>query len=210
MEPFRDASHRAEIPHRSRVRFQYLGWELMNLCAMFLECVCGWWQWEGSYLIKNLKHFCSSKKNTKINFSVHVCFYFFSFMIITSLLIGTFSLQSYFGLQKSTTLDGIKTQVNLAVEDPAKFKSAKLEVSGVEGKKMSAHKLKHRDMNILTPSGFWHRHPLSFFSFLIPLLRSLTHLQKPSHTLYTGQVIQPDFSEPTFLQCQISPNIQTC
>ncbi|MCJ8733755.1 hypothetical protein PDJAM_G00227170 [Pangasius djambal] len=67
---------------------------------------------------------------------------------------GGFSLQSYFGLQKSTTLDGIKTQVNLAVEDPASFKSPNLEVTGVEGKKASAHKLKHRDMNILTPSGF--------------------------------------------------------
>ncbi|KAG7328869.1 hypothetical protein KOW79_007043 [Hemibagrus wyckioides] len=67
---------------------------------------------------------------------------------------GGFSLQSYLGLQKSTTLDGIKTQANLAVEDPADFKAPKLEVTGVEAKKASAHKLKHRDMNILTPSGF--------------------------------------------------------
>ncbi|XP_060740680.1 putative monooxygenase p33MONOX [Tachysurus vachellii] len=65
-----------------------------------------------------------------------------------------FSLQSYFGLHKSTTLDGIKTQVNLAVEDPANFKAPKLEVTVAEEKKASAHKLKHRDMNILTPSGF--------------------------------------------------------
>lgn len=67
---------------------------------------------------------------------------------------GGFNLQSCFGLQKSTTLDGIKTQVNLAVEDPANFKSSNLEVTATEGKKASAHKLKHRDMNILTPSGF--------------------------------------------------------
>uniref|UniRef100_W5K652 Putative monooxygenase p33MONOX n=1 Tax=Astyanax mexicanus TaxID=7994 RepID=W5K652_ASTMX len=65
-----------------------------------------------------------------------------------------FSLQSYFGVPKSTTLDGIKTQVNLSVEDPANFKSAKIDVGGVEGKKAPPHKLKHRDMNILTPSGF--------------------------------------------------------
>ncbi|KAG9272279.1 putative monooxygenase p33MONOX [Astyanax mexicanus] len=67
---------------------------------------------------------------------------------------GGFSLQSYFGVPKSTTLDGIKTQVNLSVEDPANFKSAKIDVGGVEGKKAPPHKLKHRDMNILTPSGF--------------------------------------------------------
>ncbi|KAL6479798.1 hypothetical protein MHYP_G00108310 [Metynnis hypsauchen] len=67
---------------------------------------------------------------------------------------GGFSLQSYFGVQKSTTLDGIKTQVNLMVEDPANLKSAKVDVAAVEGKKPAPHKLKHRDMNILTPSGF--------------------------------------------------------
>lgn len=139
----------------------------------------------------------------------HVVFSFFFFppswwslLYIT----GSFSLQSYFGLQKSTTLDGIKTQVNLAVEDPAKFKSAKLEVSGVEGKKASAHKLKHRDMNILTPSGFWHRHPhnLDLNLSSIPLVSSLSHTNyRPSHSARC-------FWTLIFLQCQISPNVQTC
>ncbi|KAI7801626.1 putative monooxygenase p33MONOX-like [Triplophysa rosa] len=66
---------------------------------------------------------------------------------------GGFSLQSYFGVQKSNTMDGMKTQVNLMVEDPANFNSTKIEMSGEEGKK-TCHRLRHRDMNILTPSGF--------------------------------------------------------
>ncbi|XP_038868562.1 putative monooxygenase p33MONOX [Salvelinus namaycush] len=32
-----------------------------------------------------------------------------------------FTLQSYFGVPKSNTMEGIKTQVNLMVDDPAKF-----------------------------------------------------------------------------------------
>ncbi|TSO15279.1 putative monooxygenase p33MONOX [Bagarius yarrelli] len=67
---------------------------------------------------------------------------------------GSLSLQSFFGLQKSSTLDSIQSQANLAGEDPANLKPPKLEVSGDEAKKTSALKLKHRDMNILTPSGF--------------------------------------------------------
>ncbi|KAK1804506.1 hypothetical protein P4O66_020516 [Electrophorus voltai] len=67
---------------------------------------------------------------------------------------GGFSLHSYLGVQKSTTLDGIKTQINLVVEDPANFKSSEGEVTSVEGKKSAPQRLKHRDMNILTPSGF--------------------------------------------------------
>ncbi|XP_029918169.1 putative monooxygenase p33MONOX [Myripristis murdjan] len=67
-----------------------------------------------------------------------------------------FTLQSYFGLQKSSTMEGIKTQVNLKVEDPANFMSPKIEISGIDAKRASPrpHKLKPRDMNILTPSGF--------------------------------------------------------
>ncbi|XP_076878049.1 putative monooxygenase p33MONOX [Brachyhypopomus gauderio] len=67
---------------------------------------------------------------------------------------GGFSLQSYLGVQKSTTLDGIKTQINLVVEDPANFTSSKGEGTSVEEKKAAPQRLKHRDMNILTPSGF--------------------------------------------------------
>ncbi|XP_051513506.1 putative monooxygenase p33MONOX [Myxocyprinus asiaticus] len=67
---------------------------------------------------------------------------------------GGFTLQSYFGVQKSKTMDAVKAQVNVMVEDPANFQSTKMEMSGEEGKKTSCHRLRHRDMNILTPSGF--------------------------------------------------------
>ncbi|GLD70036.1 putative monooxygenase p33MONOX [Lates japonicus] len=67
-----------------------------------------------------------------------------------------FSLQSYFGLQKSSTMDGTNTQVNLKVEDPANFMPPKIDISGIEAKRVPPrpHKLKPRDMNVLTPSGF--------------------------------------------------------
>lgn len=68
-----------------------------------------------------------------------------------------FSLQSYFGLQKSSTMDGTNTQVNLKVEDPANFMPPKIEITGIDAKRVPPrpHKLKPRDMNVLTPSGFW-------------------------------------------------------
>ncbi|XP_029020444.1 putative monooxygenase p33MONOX [Betta splendens] len=67
-----------------------------------------------------------------------------------------FSLQSYFGLQKSSTMDGTNTQINLKVEDPAHFLPPKIEISGIDPKRVPPrpHKLKPRDMNVLTPSGF--------------------------------------------------------
>uniref|UniRef100_A0A3P8TLU8 Putative monooxygenase p33MONOX n=1 Tax=Amphiprion percula TaxID=161767 RepID=A0A3P8TLU8_AMPPE len=67
-----------------------------------------------------------------------------------------FSLQSYFGLQKSSTMDGTSTQVNLKVEDPSSFMPPKIDISGIEAKRVPPrpHKLKPRDMNVLTPSGF--------------------------------------------------------
>ncbi|XP_005467839.1 putative monooxygenase p33MONOX [Oreochromis niloticus] len=66
------------------------------------------------------------------------------------------SLQSYFGLQKSSTMDGTNTQVNLKVDDPTKFMPPKIEISDIEAKRQNSrpHKLKPRDMNVLTPSGF--------------------------------------------------------
>jgi len=67
---------------------------------------------------------------------------------------GGFTLQSYFGVQKSTTLEEMKSQVSL---DPsASFHAPKIEITDLDGKKAlpRPHKLKHRDMNILTPSGF--------------------------------------------------------
>lgn len=67
-----------------------------------------------------------------------------------------FSLQSYFGMQKSSTMDGTNTQVNFKVEDPANFLPPKIEITGIEAKRVPPrpHKLKPRDMNVLTPSGF--------------------------------------------------------
>ncbi|CAL8333804.1 putative monooxygenase p33MONOX [Gadus morhua] len=67
-----------------------------------------------------------------------------------------FTLQTYFGLQKSTTMDAIKTQVHLKVDDPATFLPPKMDLSGLESRHATQrpHKLKPRDMNVLTPSGF--------------------------------------------------------
>lgn len=96
--------------------------------------------------------------------------FFFSAFSITT---GGFTLQSYFGVQKSNTMDAIKTQINLTVEDPAKFNSPKMEMSGEEGKKTSCHRLRHRDMNILTPSGFWT--PRVFNSLKLPRLLYTHH-----------------------------------
>lgn len=54
-------------------------------------------------------------------------------------------------------MDGTNTQVNLKVEDPVNFMPPKIEISGIESKRAPPrpHKLKPRDMNVLTPSGFW-------------------------------------------------------
>ena len=67
-----------------------------------------------------------------------------------------FSLQSYFGLPKSTTMDSINTQVSLMVDDPSSFNPPKIEISGIDAQRVAQrpHKLKPRDMNVPTPSGF--------------------------------------------------------
>lgn len=67
-----------------------------------------------------------------------------------------FSLQSYFGLQKSSTMDSTNTQANFKADDPAHFMPPKIDISGIEAKPVPPrpHKLKPRDMNVLTPSGF--------------------------------------------------------
>lgn len=54
-------------------------------------------------------------------------------------------------------MDGTNTQVNLKVDDPTKFMPPKIEISAIEAKRQNPrpHKLKPRDMNVLTPSGFW-------------------------------------------------------
>lgn len=78
-------------------------------------------------------------------------------VLITFLIPAGFSLQSYFGMQKSSTMDGTNTAGSFKVDDPASFMPPKIEITGLEAKKAPPprpHKLKPRDMNVLTPSGF--------------------------------------------------------
>lgn len=70
---------------------------------------------------------------------------------------GGFALQSYKGAQKPTPMEVMKAQATRLAEDPTNFKAPpKMEIPTMEGKRQVArpHKLKHRDMNVLTPSGF--------------------------------------------------------
>lgn len=68
-----------------------------------------------------------------------------------------FALQAYRGAQKPTPMEVMKSQATrLADPSPQQVNPPKMEIPSVEGRKQGArpHKLKHRDMNILTPSGF--------------------------------------------------------
>ncbi|XP_029925574.1 putative monooxygenase p33MONOX isoform X2 [Myripristis murdjan] len=69
-----------------------------------------------------------------------------------------FALQAYRGAQKPTPMEVMKAQATRLADDPAAQKVAppKMEIPTVEGRRQGArpHKLKPRDMNILTPSGF--------------------------------------------------------
>ncbi|XP_016342592.1 putative monooxygenase p33MONOX isoform X2 [Sinocyclocheilus anshuiensis] len=70
---------------------------------------------------------------------------------------GGFALQSYKGAQKPTPMEVMKAQATRLAEDPTNFKAPpKMEIPTMEGKRQMTrpHKLKHRDMNVLTPSGF--------------------------------------------------------
>ncbi|KAL7844510.1 hypothetical protein SRHO_G00230490 [Serrasalmus rhombeus] len=70
---------------------------------------------------------------------------------------GGFALQPYKGAQKPTPMEVMKAQATLLAEDPTNFKAPpKMEIPTVDGKRQMTrpHKLKHRDMNVLTPSGF--------------------------------------------------------
>ncbi|GAA6088982.1 putative monooxygenase p33MONOX isoform X1 [Tachysurus ichikawai] len=70
---------------------------------------------------------------------------------------GGFALQSYKGAQKPTPMEVMKAQAARLAEDPATFKAPpKMEIPSIDGKKQVTrpHKLKPRDMNVLTPSGF--------------------------------------------------------
>lgn len=70
---------------------------------------------------------------------------------------GGFALQSYKGAQKPTPMEVMKAQATRLAEDPTNFKAPpKMEIPTMDGKRQVTrpHKLKHRDMNVLTPSGF--------------------------------------------------------
>lgn len=70
---------------------------------------------------------------------------------------GGFALQSYKGAQKPSPMEVMKAQATRLAEDPTNFKAPpKMEIPTMEGKRQVTrpHKLKHRDMNVLTPSGF--------------------------------------------------------
>lgn len=67
-------------------------------------------------------------------------------------------MQSYKGAQKPTPMEVMKAQATRLAEDPTTFKAPpKMEIPSMDGKKQvtQPHKLKPRDMNVLTPSGFW-------------------------------------------------------
>ncbi|XP_071362161.1 putative monooxygenase p33MONOX isoform X2 [Trachinotus anak] len=69
-----------------------------------------------------------------------------------------FALQAYRGAQKPTPMEVMKTQATRLTDNAAaqKVSPPKMEIPTVEGRRQGArpHKLKPRDMNILTPSGF--------------------------------------------------------
>ncbi|XP_008426701.1 putative monooxygenase p33MONOX isoform X2 [Poecilia reticulata] len=67
-----------------------------------------------------------------------------------------FAIQAYRGAQKPTPMEVMKSQATRLVDNPQRVSPPKMEIPTVEGRRQGArpHKLKHRDMNILTPSGF--------------------------------------------------------
>ncbi|KAG5844208.1 hypothetical protein ANANG_G00159790 [Anguilla anguilla] len=69
---------------------------------------------------------------------------------------GGFALQAYRGAQKPTPMEVMKAQATRLAEDPANLKPPKMEIPAMESKRHSPrqHKLRPRDMNVLTPSGF--------------------------------------------------------
>lgn len=80
--------------------------------------------------------------------------------------VAGFALQAYRGTQKPSPMEVMKTQTTRLSDSPATQAAAppKMEIPTMESRRQGArpHKLKPRDMNILTPSGFWHvrRRPL--------------------------------------------------
>uniref|UniRef100_A0A3B4WE29 Putative monooxygenase p33MONOX n=1 Tax=Seriola lalandi dorsalis TaxID=1841481 RepID=A0A3B4WE29_SERLL len=75
-----------------------------------------------------------------------------------SLFPAGFALQAYRGAQKPTPMEVMKSQATRLTDNASAQRVAppKMEIPTVEGRRQGArpHKLKPRDMNILTPSGF--------------------------------------------------------
>ncbi|KAJ8387866.1 hypothetical protein AAFF_G00149010 [Aldrovandia affinis] len=69
---------------------------------------------------------------------------------------GGFALQAYKGAQKPTPMEVMKAQATRMGEEPLNLRAPKMEIPVMEGKRHHPrqHKLKPRDMNVLTPSGF--------------------------------------------------------
>ncbi|TNN40650.1 putative monooxygenase p33MONOX [Liparis tanakae] len=69
-----------------------------------------------------------------------------------------FALQAYRGAQKPTPMEVMKSQGARLADNAAaqKVNPPKMEIPAMEGRRQAArpHKLKPRDMNVLTPSGF--------------------------------------------------------
>ncbi|KAM4727454.1 putative monooxygenase p33MONOX isoform 2-T2 [Anableps anableps] len=67
-----------------------------------------------------------------------------------------FAIQAYRGAQKPTPMEVMKSQATRLADNPQRVSPPKMEIPTVESRRQGArpHKLKHRDMNILTPSGF--------------------------------------------------------
>ncbi len=78
--------------------------------------------------------------------------------VFFSLFPAGFALQAYRGAQKPTPMEVMKSQATRLVDNSSAQMVAppKMEIPSVEGRRQGArpHKLKPRDMNILTPSGF--------------------------------------------------------
>lgn len=106
-------------------------------------------------------------------------------------------------------MDGSNTAGSFKVDDPASFMPPKIEITGIEPKQAPPprpHKLKPRDMNVLTPSGFWRLsrrsttlpHYFSFFifSFLLRLLIYCSAFLSPPSSLSSPSSLWPTTTLP--------------
>lgn len=83
---------------------------------------------------------------------------FYDGLFLYSFYPAGFALQAYRGVQKPTPMEVMKSQATRLADNPSAQAAAppKMEIPIAEGRRQGArpHKLKPRDMNILTPSGF--------------------------------------------------------